>query len=130
MDSNIVQSRVETWLKKNEQFTNNFVLDWVKDHPELHLALFYSNPSFIIPHAPVLPDKIVDSTNSKDSGVEEDQVQPELSVEKGLSTLKIQDMENDLDPEPVAVHQVPSDSEQLQVLDIHPETIRAERIEV
>ena len=125
-----MQDRVETWLKKNEQFTNNFVLDWVKNHPELHLALFYSNSSFIRPHAPVLPDKIVDSTNSKDSGVEDDQVQPELSVEKGLSTLKIQDVEDELDLETVAVHQVQSDYEPLQVLDIHPETIRAERIEV
>ena len=63
-------SLVEKWLRANELYTNNFILDWVAKHPELHLALFKSNPSFSIPKPPSLPYEILNVASSKDSGVE------------------------------------------------------------
>ncbi len=115
---------VDTWLKRNEQFTNEFILHWVKDHPELHLALFKSNPYFEIPKSLT---EIVDLTCSKDSGVDirqgvssSSQIQSEVPV---VPSLKIASGFKNLEKE---VKQK-SDKE---MMEIYAEFLRAERLEV
>ena len=120
---------VDTWLRRNEEFTNEFILDWVKDHPELHLALFQSNPYFDIPDA---LSELVDNdpTYSKDSGVDIGQRSSNIRSQSSVLEDRL------LSLEITASHKKPKQNREFaighsgkQKMEIHPE-IRADRLEV
>lgn len=112
----INQATIDSWLRRNEDFTNEFILDWVKDHPELHLALFKSNPYFEIPGA---LSELVDTTYRKDSGV--DIVQGSSNIQSQSSLLE----DRLLSLKITASYKKPE-----QNMKFHPEILRADRLEV
>ena len=112
----INQATIDSWLRRNEDFTNEFILDWVKDHPGLHLALFKSNPYFEIPGA---LSELVATTYRKDSGV--DIVQGSSNIQSQSSLLE----DRLLSLKITASHKKPE-----QNMKFHPEILRADRLEV
>lgn len=131
MSLSLNQATVNSWLRENEQFTNEFILHWVKDHPEVHLALFKSNPYFVIPNALT---EIVDHTCSKDSGVDIQQgvssmLKPQSSIsEEYLSTISSLKITPSSESADIADEEVTHFN--TTEMEFHAENLRAERLEV